>query len=435
MNRRWMVAGALVGALVGVACGNGDDNSSGVTPPADAGAMSDGKSAADATSDATDASDAGEGAFALFVGTDFVNAELSAVALSPDTVAGHMPLDDQDSVPYASGGLGFVLEHTLGKTIVLDRAEPWTAKTTIDVNDSADAAPDSSNPRTVLVTTGTKAYVARYGSNVVKIVDVGAGTVTGSVDLSAFVAPDDPDGLVDVQDGAYDPASGRAYFLLQRINQFDFSGTAPDFVAACLVSRGEIVAVNVATDALVNLNGDAGSLAIDLLGDNPAAITPDFAHGRLLVTDAGCYQSADGGTDGGAALRLGRGIESVALLATPASTWLFQTSDIERLQGLIWLDATHAFVNEGTDWFTWNPTQPTLGSAVPNFPLAPVYDGIGRIVGLSATPPAAGSDAGAAWSVVALDVTTSNVTTIAANPFTSVVPTASIYGVSGVLLR
>ena len=70
-----------------------------------------------------DGGEAGTPSYALFVGTDFSNAELAVVALHPDSVAGRLPLGDQDSVPSASGGAGFVLEHKIGKVIVLDHPD------------------------------------------------------------------------------------------------------------------------------------------------------------------------------------------------------------------------------------------------------------------------------------------------------------------------
>jgi hypothetical protein len=458
MKRNGFFWGALVGSALGIAAcnGDGDDSSVAPAPKIDAGpdAAAPGEDAnlpieagGDATipvegADASPAIDAARGdagtdgspeastrSYALFAGTDFTSAELAVVALNPDTVEGQLPLADQDSVAAASGGSGFVLERGIGDVIVLDPAQPWTAKTTIDINDSLDAAPYASNPHAVVLTTGTKAYVARYASNLVAIVDVGSGSVTGHLDLSAYVAPDDTDGLVDVTDAAYDPGSGRAYFLLQRINQFDY-GQAPDYVAACLASRAEIVGVDVTSNSIVDLNGAAAGDAIDLLGDDPIALTPDFANARILVPDTGCYQASDAGADGGPSPRTGRGVESVAL-ATATPSWLYQSHVLDRLSGLIFVDGTRAFVNQGSDWFAWNPTQTTLGGVVASFPEAPFYDGSGRIVGVSS---ATGLDGGTVWSVVALDVGTSQLSMIAENPFRSVVP-APGYGVSSALLR
>jgi hypothetical protein len=447
-RRHWVFATALVLSAGGiVSCGGGDDSAS--TPPAlDAGkdgtteggldgAAPDGDAAdATATTEAGDAADAGP-TYALFVGTDFANAELSVVALGSDAVAGNLALQDQDSIAAASGGLGFVLERSLGDVVSLNPAQPWTARATIDVNDTPDAGSYAANPHAVVVTTGTKAYVARYASNVVKIVDVASGASTGAIDLSAFVTQDDPDGLVDVTDGAYDATSKRAYFLLQRIDQLDF-GPAPDFVGACLASHGVIVAIDTTTDAVVPLT-DAGGGAIALLGDDPEGLTTDFAHGRILVAEGGCYSLPDGGADAGAdagpAARLGRGVESVDL-ASAASLWLYQTGDVNPLSSLVFADSTHAYVEVGGQWFPWNPTQPALGAtAIDDFPQAPFSDGAGRIVGLRATEPDAGSDAGVAWSVVALSVATGNLSTLLASPFRDVVPASSFGGVTSALVR
>jgi hypothetical protein len=101
---------------------------------------------------------------------------------------------------------------------------------------------------------------------------------------------------------------------------------------------------------------------------------------------------------------------------------------------VIWVDDTHAFVNAGASWCAWDPTQTTLGSAVASFPQAPFYDGAGRIIGLSVTQPDAGSDAGVVWSVVALDATSLQLTTLGTNVFQSVVPAAS-FGVNSALLQ
>lgn len=462
MNRSWVSRAALVlGAVGAVACSSSGSNQASIedagSDAADGPAVEDANGfpeagphgttseAGDAANQVTDAgdandvgaADAGDGGgptYAIFVGTDFTNAELSVVNLSPNALAGNLALGDEDSVAYASGGLGFVLERSVGSVLSLSPTQPWTARATIDVNDNPDAGSYESNPHAVVVTAGTKAYVVRYASNVVKIVDVASGASTGSIDLSAFVASDDPDGLVDVNDGVYDPAAQRAYLLLQRINQYDY-GMAPDYVGACLASHAEIVAVDVATDTVVPLNDAGTNGAIDLLGDNPQGLTADFANGRILVADAGCYAYPDGGTDGGASIRLGRGIESVTL-ATAMPAWLYQTGDLDLLSSLILADATHGYVELGGQWFPWNPTQTTLGSSSPiaNFPLAPFYDGNGRVVGLSAVQPDAGSDAGTSWSVVAMSVAGGDVSTLVPSPFKYVSPDPS-YGVTAALLR
>ena len=107
-----------------------------------------------------------------------------------------------DVTPYASGGRGFLLEGSDGKILALDEAQPWTVAHTIDVADASDAeagAPPT-NPHAVVVSAAPKAYVVRYGSNVALVIDIATGKVTKRIDLSSFVAPGDPDGLVDAWD-------------------------------------------------------------------------------------------------------------------------------------------------------------------------------------------------------------------------------------------
>jgi len=348
-------------------------------------------------------------------------------------VLGRMPIVDQDSVPYASAGAGFVLQRAVGKVSVLDRDRPWSARATLDVNDAPDASPYAANPRSVLVTTAAKAYVARYASNRAKIVDVATGSVTGEVDFAPFVAAGDPDGLVEVENGVYDPASGRAYFVLQRIDQFDFSGTEPDYVGRCLPGRGLVVALDVATDTFVDLNGPASGLGIELRGVNPGGLVADLGARRLLVVEAGCYASGDGGGDGGPAPRVGRGIEAVDLAAATTS-WLMQTAELPRLGGLVWADATHAFVAKGGRWYAWNPAEGALGAELVGFPQAPFSDGAGRVLGLAARQPDAGSDAGVTWSVVAWSVASGQLSELIARPFEGIQPATS-FGVTSARLR
>jgi hypothetical protein len=459
MRRQWAFSCALVlSAASVVACGNGDDSTSPVpsgdaaAPTQEAGGDAAEAGVADTGADATlsdagadgatadageakdtgaDASDAGLAHYGIFVGSDFTNAELSVVSLDPDAPLGNLALADEDSIASASGGLGFVLERGAGTVLELDSEMPATVGTTIDVNDTADAGSYASNPYAVVVTTGTQAYVARYNENSVAIIDGVSGTKTGTIDLSAFVAPDDPDGLVEVSAGAYDPAAHRAYLLLQRIDEFA-AYQGPDNVPPCLTSHPEIVAIDATTNAVVPLT-DGGNGAIDLLGADPETLVPDLANGRILVSEGGCYGYPDGGGDAGS-LRFGRGVEAITV-ASATPTWLYQTSDINLVSGLVLVDSTHAYLEVGHQWFPWNPTQTTLGSsAIANFPLAPFYDGAGRIIGLWQTQPDAGSDAGVAWSIVAMSTATGDLSTLVTTAFKNVSPNPT-YGVTSALVR
>ena len=376
----------------------------------------------------TESSDAGADAQSrvstvLFVGTDFAKSEAVVVGLDPASILGRIPIDDGDSVASASEDRGFVLERTTGLIHVLDPFDRANVSVTLSSTD----APDSglSNPRAVVVAAGSKAYVLRYAKNTLKVVDLTGAPSSASptIDLSSFMASGDPDGLVDVRSGIFDPSTKRAYVLLQRIDQPDFSGSDPDYVARCLPVHGAVVGIDTTTDQIVDLNGDKPGTAIELLGINPNGadangLAFDSSSRQLLVANTGCYVP-------GEIARSGRGIEAVDL-ATGTSRWLYQTTLTSRVDALVWVDATTSFVQQGGDWYAWNPTQPTLGTKLSDFPKAPVYDRAGRIVGLSK------ADGG--WSVVALDLATGLTAPLATSPFLWVDPRPE-YGLTSALVR
>jgi hypothetical protein len=397
-------------------------------------ASSDGNAPSETGEASTDAGDAGTQGFAVFVGSDFVGgvAKVTAVDWGTKQIAGSTAFNNVtsgDALAFTRGGRAFMLERSDDK-LVIQQAQPWLAAKTVDLTANA---PANGNDPFAVISTGTKAYVPLYHRNAIAIVDVNLGTVTGSVDLSSFTDAADADGLVDVFDGAYDPTSHRAYFLLQRIPQLE-QGIEPDRASHCISVQPAIVAVDTTNDQLVDLNGDAGGTAAVLLGQNPSAFVPDLAGGRLLVVDAGCY-SAEGGTldEAGAdaqasVVRSGRGIEALSL-ASGTSAWVYTHNAPGRLSGLVWVDSTRAFIAidggkdefYATHWHSWNPTTPaTIGAEVTGFPLSARYLGNNKIVGLSFQTV----DGGSADAVVSFDVGSSTTTTLVPDLFGS----SSYYG-------
>ncbi|MEI7893485.1 MAG: hypothetical protein WCI05_10350 [Myxococcales bacterium] len=357
----------------------------------------------------------------LFVGTDFAKSEAVVVGLEPPSILGRIPIDDGDSVASASEDHAFVLERTTGLIHVLDPVDRARVSITLSSTDTPDSG--LSNPRAVVVAAGSKAYVLRYAKNQLKVIDLSGAASSTTIDLSSFMAAADPDGLVDVRSGIFDPSTQLAYVLLQRIDQTDFSGTDPDYVARCLPVHGAIVGIDTTTDQIVDLNGDTPGTAIELLGINPNGadangLAFDSSSRQLLVANTGCYEP-------GQTERSGRGIEAVDL-ATGTSRWLYQTTSTSRVDALVWVNATTSFVQQGGDWYAWNPTQPTLGNKLSDFPKAPVYDRAGRIVGLSK------ADGG--WSVVAFDLANGLTAPLATSPFLRVDPSPD-YGLTSALVR
>ncbi|WP_394826013.1 hypothetical protein [Pendulispora albinea] len=427
MLRMFISCNALVlGAFIVISCSHGDSPKS----PSDddrGGGAADWVRAPSGTEEGVIDDESNKRTFALFVGTNFRNAELSVFSFDSGSIVGRRPLEDQDSVAWADRGFGWVLERGIGKALALDRKEPWTVSKTIDLNDTPDAARLASNPHAIVVTTGTKAYVARYGVNSIKIFNASSGALGGTIDLSEFQDPRDPDGRSEVQDAVYDPATKRAYFLLERIHVTP-PFPPPDYLFPCLAWPPQVVAVDATNDHVIDLNGPAPGRAIDLLGDNPDSITLDAETGRLIVADIGCYVPQDGGAN----VRRGRGVEAIAL-GTGTPSWLLHATGIQRFNGLVWVDPSRAFLSYGNDWFAWNPTQPVLGPVLPNFPRAPFYDGENHIIGLSVVTNDA-SAPNTSFSAVSWNLANAHVTTLATHVFQSVVP-HPLYGISSAYLH
>jgi hypothetical protein len=419
------------GSATGGTAGTGGAPGAGGTAGAGgaAGGALDAGSDAPSSSEAGDASDAGSKSYGFAVGADYATGSVKWVAVDWATKqsAGSSVFPNvggTDAVPAVSGGRAFMLERSDGRLVTFQKDKPWLADKTIDLG-PPEAGAYGLNPVAV-VSTGAKAYVPMLSTNRIAIVDVDAGSLTGQVDLSAFVDPSDSDGLVDVFDGAYDAATHRAYFLLLEIPQLE-KGIEPDRASHCIAAAPIVVAVDTTTDQLVDLNGDASGQGIALLGRNPTALVPDLARGRLLVVHAGCYQTeggdlSDAGPDAQAgAPRVGRGVESFSL-ATGASTWLYSHAEPTRLSGLVVIDATRAFLSADdafytTHWYPWDPSNgATHGAEALAMPeLAPHFVGGNAIVGLAAVDV----DGGMLNAFVSFDVGASTASTIVPDIFGS----------------
>lgn len=313
---------------------------------------------------------------ALLVASDYsTTAEMIAVDVQQQTTLGHLLSDDQDSVVDANNGLGFLLRRTVDEVQVLDSAQPWVVTHTIDVTSGA----GHSNPWAVVVPAHDKAYVVRYGSNVLSIINPSTGANLGEIDLSAYVI--DSDGLVDAFGGVFDPSCGRVYIGLQRIDQLEW-GTAPDYVHTCNDSHPAIVGIDTLTDSIIDLNGTEDGEALQLSSFNPWRMIWDDVSERIVLLSIGCA-SVD---DGGISIRQRRGIEAIEPI-TGISSWLWTSEALDRPADLIWISNQEAVV--GIDdasftrtWYAWNPSTTQLGPALSGVPNVPLWDGARGLVGL-----------------------------------------------------
>lgn len=424
LSRKAFKLSLFCSCLIAQACSSSSDEPNPAQPLPDSGAETsqDADAQADAQAEASPdggneaavdapAPDAAAHRFALLVGSDYATkAETCVVDLDSNALKGRLSSDDQDTIATANAGRGFLLHRTQGKVTVLDPINPSVAKAVLDVSPQAEGG--KANPYAVVVNAATEGYVIRYGQNSVPVVALESGAVQATVDLSGFVS--DPDGLVDAFDGTYDASTGRIYVGLQRIDQNEY-GPAPDYVGTCKTKPALIVGIDVATHQLVDLNGAADGLGIEVMAANPNAMVWDEASRSIMLLGVGCSEpAADGGSD-----RVGRGVERV-MIDSAQTSWLWQTAQLDRPGALIWMSAQSAIV--GLDdasfvrhWWLWDPTTTSLTQELQSMPFAPVFDGTSGLIGLQAST----GDAGSALDVVRYDVASQTSTVLLAGAFST----------------
>lgn len=320
---------------------------------------------------------AASGHVVLAAGSDFATkTEVATVDLGRACVIGRAVVADSDAVPVVSDGRPFVLERTSAALDVLSPS--GTVVRRIDLG-----GPDggtSPNPHDVVVVPGgSKAYVPMYGVNQIAIVDVSTGSRKGSVDLSSLMDAADTDGAVDADAGFYDPVTQRVFFTLQRIDVSTVK--APDYQLGCTGGKGLLIAVDPASDTLVDLNGGASGVGVELSLVSGSA-TPDLANRRVLLPSAGCFRPEDGGS-----VRVLHGVESVNLSTyTTSVLYAPTTQDFVSRLVLLGTDATalQTFDSSFTTlWNLWAPSSPTLGAALTGVPGSAVALEADTLVGLT----------------------------------------------------
>jgi hypothetical protein len=433
MRKAWLSLAALFGAVLGVACNS--DGTVALAPDAggtDGPVVFDGPAPSDgAALPETGSPEAGSDADAgvappsrlllSYNGTD--SSELVAFGLQSRAVDGRLTYGDALGTAYVGTSAPWLLEQSTDVVARLDAEQPWIidASWSVAMNDLTDAgyAQSYSDPQAVLVGAGPKAYVLRYNRNLIGILDtssaVDGGVPIGSVDLSGE-AQAAGDGYVQPVAGVYVAAQQRLYVLLGNIDRLDV--TADGYTLLCANTTPTVVAIDTTNDSLVDLNGSAPGHGWPLLGYSPilgpGALAYDAltgASGRLLVLDAGCNVT---GTDGGVGALMKREVESLDL-ATGNAQELLDLTTQQFPQGVTYIDAHHAIVQLDTA-YTWDPTTTTLGPAIPNAPDAFVYDGVGNLLGVTATAGVDGGPAG--YDVLSVTVPAGTVTQLGSNPFT-----------------
>jgi hypothetical protein len=142
-----------------------------------------------------------------------------------------------------------------------------------------------SDPHDILVLSPTKAYVTRYNTNVIWIVNPSTGTQTGSIDLSSLA---DADGLAEID--MMCRVGNRAFVTVQRLNRNNY--WVP-------VGKSYVAVIDAQSDALVDCNPvTPGVQPIEMTGANSYSdIQLDAYTGTLYLSSVGYWGLRDGGIE------------------------------------------------------------------------------------------------------------------------------------------
>jgi hypothetical protein len=262
--------------------------------------------------------------------SDFTTGSLSVVDLSTRAVSQDVAAVSSDAVLRWYGGLLYVVNRFGADNIqVIDPSQGYATLRQFSVG-------NGSNPQDIAFLSPTKAYVSRYGSADLLIVNPSSpsGQPMSTISLAAFA---DGDGIPEM---ARMIRVGRYLFVAcQRLTSFQPS------------SPSVVVVVDTQTDQVVDVDPTtAGTQAIELIRRNPTSTFEyDPANRRLLIGDAGHYNALDGAIEAIDPLQMTR----LGLVTTEQTLG----GDI---YDLAWLSPSHAYaiVSQGSvnQLVSWNPT-------------------------------------------------------------------------------
>lgn len=404
------------GATGGTASGGSSGSSGSSGASGSGGSVAGGGSGGSDAAAGGSAGDGGPGPGRLLVaGTDFFSkTEVATVDLATNTVVGSVTLDDGDAVPASSAGRGFVLERTSAKLDVLDAT--GKVDKTIDVGKAALGlgGSGSTNPVSLIASESggtSRAHVLLQNVNRIAIVNLSSGSLVGNLDLAPYWFSKDFDGSADATSAVRPAGANRMYFVLGRIDRTTVK--APDFQLACPAVPALLLALDLATDTLVDLNGAAAGEGIELSMANPVDMAFDAGQNRLLVLHAGCFASADGGTS-----RTKHGVEAVDL-TTFVATAAYTPANQDFLARFLLRNSTSAIIDSfdptfAEHWYPWSVGQPTFGTELSSVPGAPTLEDENHLLGVDI----ATGDAGSTVDVVRYDLTAQTKVKLVGSPWT-----------------
>lgn len=188
---------------------------------------------------------------------------------SPWPVQANLEPVSADPVVRYHDGLLYVVNRFLADNIqVLDPAQGFDTVREFSVG-------AGTNPQDILVLSSSKAYVTRYETHLLLIVNPTTGAHLGTINLATFA---DADGIPEMSHMVLE--NGRAFVGVQRLDRTFFTPVPPSY----------LVVIDTATNAIVG--------SVTLTGTNPAQeMQLDTAARKIYVSETGVLGDLDGGVD------------------------------------------------------------------------------------------------------------------------------------------
>jgi hypothetical protein len=209
--------------------------------------------------------------------TDFSSGAISDIQFGPPrTVNADQATVSSDAVlRYLAGDLYVVNRFGFDNILILDPANDYGTVEQFSVGNGA-------NPHDVELASPTKAYVTRYDTPELWIMNPQTGAHTGTISLAAFA---DDDGIPEMDRLAL--RNGRLFVSVQRLDRNNFFSPT---------DSSQIVVINATTDAIIDANtGAPGVQGIVLPFQNPLTELVVDSSGRIVVGCVGSFGVLDGG--------------------------------------------------------------------------------------------------------------------------------------------
>jgi hypothetical protein len=299
----------------------------------------------------------------------------------------------------------------------MSAVQPWIVESSWSISaDGRDGGPYAGPDWISVAETGSgKAYVTRYSSNRMYVLDLGAvsdgGAPSTTIDLSSFLQAGDTDGLVDVAAAFYVASYDRVFVVLGNVDRNDVD---PSGLPRCKTGLFSAIGMVQGATATVIPNPH------QLFGMNPQTLVYDSTDFALVVSSAGCSVIEDGGI-----APVGREISQM-FLGNLLVTTLVDATSLGFPGSLVWIDGSDGFAEFGGVTYGWNPGV-ALGAVVPNAPDVFVWDGNGSLVGPRTTRASDGGVTGT--DVLRVNPASGVTTVIGSNPISQPDPAGSWRGV------